>query len=241
MQDRTSEQSTIVRQPSGPDGPVQALLLDLAAQAHSRALGLMLAALEHLLEQQSWARERLARHAGRTILIVFDLPRVAGLPPPEIRATIDRDGLLTLADGQPSADAVLRLRPSVDAFFATLREGAQGLQQHLRIEGDVTLAATLGELAQHLRWDAEEDLSRVLGDVAAHRAAGIASRAAEGLREIGARAQSALARFAAGGSQVVVRPQLGQLSESASALDQRLRALEARAARLRDATPARQA
>lgn len=220
---------------------MQALLLDLAAQAHSRALTLVLAALEHLLEQQSWARERLSRHAGRTVLIAFDLPRLPGLPPPEIRATIDRDGLLGLPDGEPPADAVLRLRPSVDALFATMRDGAQGLQRHLRIEGDVTLAATLGELAQHLRWDAEEDLSRVLGDVAAHRAAKAASRAAEGVREIGARLQSALARFAAGGSQVVVRPQLGQLAEAASALDQRLRALEARAARLRGGAPGQEA
>lgn len=225
---------------SEPNSPARALIGDLLAQARGRALRALLAALEHLLEQQSWARHRLAAHAGRTLLIAFDLPPIPGWPAPEVRATIDPSGLLRIADPMAAADVTLRLKPSVEAAFAFAQDGAQGVQRHLRIDGDVGLAATLGELARHLRWDAEEDLSRIVGDVAAHRIARFVGSATGRLREIGGRAQSALAQFAAGGSQVVVAPQLAALSASAAALDQRLRALEARIERLKTGTgPAR--
>lgn len=221
---------------SGPNSPAQALIGDLLAQARGRALRALLAAFEHLLEQQSWARDRLAAHAGRTLLIAFDLPPVPGWPAPEVRATIDPAGLLRIADPMAAADVTLRFRPSVEAVFAFAQDGAQGVQRHLRIDGDVGLAAALGELAQHLRWDAEEDLSRIVGDVAAHRIARFVGSATGSLREIGGRARSALAQFAAGGSQVVVAPQLDALSAAAAALDPRLRALEARLERLRAGT-----
>lgn len=213
---------------SGPDTPLQALALEYATLVRERAVSLTFTALEHLLEQQPWARERLARHAGRTVMIGVTSLADSASSPPQWRAVIDADGYLRPADPAQIADATIRLDPSVDALFALLREGTVGLQRHLRVEGDVTLAATLAELAQHLRWEAEEDLSRLVGDIAAHRARAAAGRAAEGLRELAENARMAFARFASGGTQVVARPQLADLAEEASRLDQRLRALEAR-------------
>lgn len=216
-----------------PDTPTGALLRDFAERGQSRAHGLIFAALEHLLEQQSWARDRLARHAGSTVLVTLDLVPDAARATPGFRATIDREGLLRLAEPQVSPQATLMIRPSTDAVFAFLREGTQGLQRHLRIDGDVALAATLAELARHLRWDAEEDLSRVVGDIAAHRIAGFVTQAASRFRELGDRARSTATRFAAAGSQVVVAPQLQRLANEAAALEQRIRVLEGRSARLR--------
>ncbi|MEN9316643.1 MAG: hypothetical protein RIS35_3036 [Pseudomonadota bacterium] len=215
-----------------PDNPTGALLRDLAEQARARAVGLVFSALEHLLEQQSWARDQLARHAGSTVLVTLDVAPLAGLSAPAFRATIDRDGLLRHADPEASPQATLAIRPSAEALFSFLRDGTQGLQRHLRIEGDVALAATLAELARHLRWDAEEDLSQVVGDIAAHRIAGLLTGLAGRMRELGDRAQASATRFAAGGTQVVVTPQLRSLTVEAAALEQRIRALERRAGRL---------
>jgi len=215
-----------------PDNPTGALLRDIAGQGRAHVLDLVFSALEHLLEQQSWARSRLARHAGSTVLVLLDVEPVAGISAPAFRATIDRDGLLRQADPDASPQATLAIRPTTDALFSLIREGAQGLQRHLRIEGDVALAATLAELAWHLRWDAEEDLSQIVGDVAARRVAGLVSGFTGRLRDLVARAQTSATRFASGGGQVVVVPQLRWLTDEAAALEQRVRALELRAARL---------
>jgi ubiquinone biosynthesis protein UbiJ len=117
-------------------------------------------------------------HAGR--VVQFELaasgPWREGLPlPPPIRIAIQRDGGLAPDEGRDQPAVRMIVRPSFDAAFAVLSDGATGLQQHLRIEGDVMLAATVAELAQKLRWDWEEDLSRLVGDVAAHRV-GLAMR-----------------------------------------------------------------
>jgi len=215
-------------------GSLSALLGGAAAQAQRSALRLTLAALEHLLRQQQWARERLKAHAGATIRVGVDAAPLPGLAPPDWRLKIDDEGYLRpdAADAAPAAS--LLLRPSVDAVFAALRDGAEGLSRHLRIEGDAMLAATVGELARHLRWEPEEDLSRVVGDVAARRIAGLARGGGERLREIGERAASAVSENVAGEQrQLLTRPLAHWLRDGAAGLEARVAALEARVERLR--------
>ena len=215
-----------------PASPAVAMLGELAWQARDRALRAVHAALEHLLRQQSWARERLRAHAGRSVRVAFDAAVPAG-GAPEFLATIDPEGLLRAAAPGTTADATLRLKPSADALAALLRDGPQGLSAHLRIEGDVMLAATLGELAQHLRWDAEEDLSRIVGDVAAHRLVRLAGQGFGFLRDLGRRVESTAGQFL-GASQgpLAAGRQLDALRRDAVGLDRQLQALEARVARL---------
>lgn len=133
----------------------------------------VLAALNHLLEQQSWARERMRAHAGRSVCIGVDTAFPLAPFVPRLHVRVDPHGLLARTDpaDRDPADVSLWLMPSVAALFAGLRQGADGLSGHLRVEGDVLLAATLGDLARSLRWDSEEDLSRLLGDVGASRIA----------------------------------------------------------------------
>jgi len=216
-----------------PASPAAAMLDELAAQARDRGLQAVLAALEHLLRQQSWARDRLSAHSGRCIRVALDPPVPASSAAPEFLAVIDQEGLLRAAPPGTAADATLLLRPSVDALASLLREGPQGLSAHLRVEGDVMLAATLGELAQHLRWDAEEDLSRVVGDVAAHRLVRLAGHGVEFLRELGRRAESAAGQFlGAPRGPLAAGGHLDALRRDARALDQQVQALEGRVARL---------
>ncbi len=46
--------------------------------------------------------------------------------------------------------------------------------RHLRIEGDVQLAADINWLVENVEWDVEEDLARIMGDVPAHTLATLA-------------------------------------------------------------------
>jgi len=72
-----------------------------------------------------------------------------------------------------------------------------GVGPHLKIEGDVMLAAALGQVTQLLRWDFEEDLSGLVGDVVAHRIGGLARGARRGAQGMRRRSREALQRAAA--------------------------------------------
>lgn len=116
-------------------------------------------ALNHLLRRASWARERLAPHAGKTVC--FDVPPLSVSL--EILATGE------VATGNAAATTTFRLTPAL-----ALRIAATGRDAWREVEtsGDLALARDVLYLAENLRWDAEEDLSRVFGDILAHRIAG---------------------------------------------------------------------
>jgi ubiquinone biosynthesis accessory factor UbiJ len=153
--------------------------------------------VNHVLNQHQWARDKLSMHAGKTIRVgvVFDASGLANAPLPKaisskfaaflkdapttVDAQIADDGTLIalpllspveVAAGAGGMPAVTMLvKPTVDSLKGALSSGASGLQPHLSIEGDVMLAAALGEIAQHARWDFEDDISFVVGDKIARR------------------------------------------------------------------------
>lgn len=191
--------------------------------------GALVAALDHLLEQNDWARQRLAMHAGRRILIGIDIAPLPGLPEPRLLAVVGNGGRLERADPHdeiPPA-VTMMLRPSVDAAFDFVRGGSRAMSRHLRMEGDVMLAGALGEIVGHLRWDATEDLSRFTGDVAAERIARLATDTADALRDAGRRIESSAARYLSVESgQLVDRAEFEALSLQIDALEERLGTLE---------------
>jgi ubiquinone biosynthesis accessory factor UbiJ len=157
------------------------MIADKIGQGTVKAL---LAFFNHILSQHQWARDKLSMHVGRSVLVGLDtenLPKLPFLPPPEVRAVVGPDGLFLEAPpsgpGVGSASAALseppsvemRIKPSFEAMTAFSKEGPQGLLRHMKIEGDVLLAAAIGEIASQARWDFEDDLSRVVGDIPARR------------------------------------------------------------------------
>jgi ubiquinone biosynthesis accessory factor UbiJ len=157
------------------------MIADKIGQSTVKAL---LAVFNHILSQHQWARDKLGMHVGRSVLVGLDtenLPKLPFLPPPEVRAVISADGLLLEAlnphpDTTSSATTILpkpsvemRIKPSFEAMSTFSKEGPQGLLRHMKIEGDVLLAAALGEIASQARWDFEDDLSKVVGDIPARR------------------------------------------------------------------------
>jgi len=184
-----------------------------------------LSALNHVLRQQVWARDRLRAHAGRVVrmAVVSPLGRVRA------EARIAADGTLeTTSSEAPSVTLVLT--PSVNAVFDTLRGGPQALAGHLKVEGDAMVAAAVAEIAQHLRWEIEEDLSRLVGDALAHRAGQTVRDLSVRSSEVRERMSSGLRQFLVeDGHQLIESSHMRALSQALTELDLRLARLESMA------------
>jgi ubiquinone biosynthesis accessory factor UbiJ len=120
-------------------------------------------ALNHLLDAEPQARERLAAFAGAVV-------ELRAPPLPALTFTILPGGRLEAGGTEPVL--VVTLKPE---FVAALGKGEDHLMRALEVSGDPRLAAEAMWLVRHLRGAlpdiAEEDLSRLVGDVAAHRLA----------------------------------------------------------------------
>jgi ubiquinone biosynthesis protein UbiJ len=119
------------------------------------------AALNHLLDAEPWARERLVPFAG-------DAVELRAPPFPTLRLAIQAEG--RLRPGAPDAEPALVITVRPDAPAAFLR-GEDHFMRAVQVSGNPRLAEAVMLLVRHLRWDFEEDLSRLVGDVAAHRLA----------------------------------------------------------------------
>ena len=116
------------------------------------------AAINHVLEPEPWARNKLAAHAGK--VACFDL----GLLKLVLR--VDADGLVRSAEPDATPQVTIRVKPADLPLIAQHRERAFS---YVAIDGDAEFANTISQLSQSLRWDFEHDLSRVVGDIAAAR------------------------------------------------------------------------
>lgn len=116
-------------------------------------------ALNHLLNAEAWARDKLKPYAGQCV--EFRSP-----PLPALRLDILDSGLVRAA----AEDAVPTLVVTIgaSALPASLR-GEDALMREIGVEGNADLAGTVQYLFRHLRWDLAEDLSKVFGDVLAQR------------------------------------------------------------------------
>ncbi len=119
--------------------------------AFSAALG-----VNHLLEQQGWARERLARHAGSRI-------ELRSPPFPALRLLVTESGLVS-PDEEP-CDLKVTINPLALPLLAARSPKAL---QYITADGPQALSDTVKTLLTELQWDFEEDLSRLIGDAPAH-------------------------------------------------------------------------
>jgi ubiquinone biosynthesis accessory factor UbiJ len=184
------------------------------------------AAANRLLEDEPWARERLAAYAGRTFMLRI------GLVASGFR--IDERGLFghaPLAGVTP--DLVLTLSPfNVPAFLADPKRWSEFVAQ----DGDVALAGVLRELAQTLPWFVERLCARSLGTIVGLRVAD-AGRRMLGMPEYATtRIAANVGSYARDEARVLAHPadmralieETGLLAARLDALDTRVEALSAR-------------
>lgn len=153
------------------------------------------AAINHLLAQEAWARALLMRHAGKDACIDAGLAR--------LRMRVGRDGLLEAGQEEAAASVTIRVKPADLPLIAQDRTRALS---YVKIEGDAEFANVISQLANGLRWDAEHDLERVVGPLGAHRLVKTARRTAGGATEATRRLAENLAEFLAEERPVLVRP-----------------------------------
>jgi len=154
------------------------------------------AGLNHLLQQQPWAAERLRAFAGQAV--EFRCP-----PFPELRFAITDAGFLDRARGEAASALVVKLTPGTLPLLLARDEAAR---KQVEIEGSADLAGTVDYLFRNLTWDFEEDLSRVLGDVVAHRLASGGRAFAEWHREAALRLAENLAEYWTEEQPLLARP-----------------------------------
>lgn len=134
--------------------------------------------LNHVLQQESAATERLRRQAGKPLRVQWGdfhfcvAPTRAGLLERVDPAVSPPELTVTLAQASP---------------FDVARRVLSGEKPAVDIQGDVQFAAEVAWLVDNVRWDVEEDLSRLMGDAAAHTLVGAARQAAQALKGFAAR------------------------------------------------------
>jgi ubiquinone biosynthesis protein UbiJ len=116
-------------------------------------------ALNHLLNAEAWARDKLKPYAGQCV--EFRSP-----PLPALYLVILDSGLVSRAAQDAVPNLIVTIGPG--ALPASLR-GEDTLMREIGIDGNADLAGTVQYLFRHLRWDLAEDLSKVFGDVLAQR------------------------------------------------------------------------
>lgn len=124
-------------------------------------LNVALAGLNHVLEQEQWARDRLTPFSGETARL--ELGALS------LQFSISPRGLLQAIKGRempPQASVTITL--PADAPVRAIFDRAS-LLTAAHISGKAELAETLGFVFRNLHWDAEDDLAMLVGDIPARR------------------------------------------------------------------------
>ena len=178
-------------------------------------------ALNHLLEAEPWARERLAPFAGQSV-------ELRNPPFPALRFVILPGGRVEAGGETPAL--IVTLRP--DALF-NLARGPDYFARSLEVEGDERLAAEVMTLARHLRWDFEEDLARLFGDLAAHRLANAARAFVDWQQDAAKRLAESFADYAVEEKRfLIARPEMEDFAAEVAGLRDAVERLEKRIERL---------
>lgn len=176
-------------------------------------------ALNALLGREAWARERLARHAGKTVRFAWGGQGLS--------LTISSDGRVDPADPAIVPDVTLTLQSGRLDPFRLLGGGRPDPAEFTHISGDAALAQVVGDLARELRWDPEDELARVVGDIPAARLSAGARALADGARAAGERLAANMAEYLSEESGVLAgKPLLAQHRLDLDALRAQMDALE---------------
>jgi len=127
--------------------------------------------LNHLVNQNSWARAQLQPYSGKAVR--FNIPPVTTI------ISVLEDGGLVMAGEAAQPEATVTVPFSVALRLLANDDAAMTL---VTLEGDTELAAALSRVLRNMRWDYEEDLSQLIGDIPAHQAAELGRNTVTGVR-----------------------------------------------------------
>lgn len=114
--------------------------------------------INHLLDGEAWARDRLRPFSEKTVRFVCG--------PMCVDLAIGSGGTFIASTATDIPTVTFTLPP--DALWRSAGNRA-ALVAEARINGSADLAEALGFVLRHLRWEIEDDLAPLVGDIAARR------------------------------------------------------------------------
>lgn len=177
--------------------------------------------LNKLLQREPWARDRLARHSGKTVRFVAG-SWVVGL-------SLQASGLVQASDPAIVPDVTLTIPADHLGQLPKVLRSADPdeIAELMHVQGDAGLARVVSDLARELRWDVEDDLAKVVGDVAAVRLLSGARMLAEGVRQAGRRLAGNVGEYLSEESGTLLsRPAFYEWQQRIQVAQQRLAELE---------------
>ena len=178
-----------------------------------------------MLERETWARDKLAAHAGRVFTVTVG-------PATGVFRITDTGTL----ESVPLAEATSNLRISVSplnlpAFLADPRNWSE----YVREDGDAALGGALKDLAQTLPWFIEQAFARALGPIAGQRVADVGRRLLGFPVYAAERVTESVARYARDEARLLARgDELRRFTDETRDVAARVDALAARVAALAD-------
>lgn len=121
---------------------------------------LVTAAVNHVLDGNNWARDRLRGFAGKTALFECF--------PVSFALTVRENGEVAASAPETVPDVTIRVTPGLLLRFLARDDT---VWNEIPVSGDTEFATVINQVWRNARWDVEEDLARVFGDIAAHRIA----------------------------------------------------------------------
>src|SRR5207253_11328728 len=148
-----------------------------------------------MLQGETWARDKLALHAGSTFALTIG-PAVAAF-------RIVSDGTLENAPlAGVAPDLSLSISPlNLPSFLADPRQW----NEHVREDGDAALGGTLKELAQTLPWFVEQAFARALGPIIGQRVADAGRQLLAFPAHAAERVSESIVRYARGEAGLMAR------------------------------------
>lgn len=140
--------------------------------------------LNHLINQNSWAREQLQPFGGKAVRF--------NIPPVSATLTVLEDGGLAMAGESATPEAIVTIPFPVALRLLANDEAANTL---IALEGDTELATVLAKVLHNISWEYEEDLSRLIGDAPAHQFAEFGRKATAEARKQAVNVAQMLAEY----------------------------------------------
>ena len=178
--------------------------------------------LNHLIQGETWAQERLRQHAGARLLVEAGWIRIT--------LTIDEHGFFMGSDSAAPPDVTLTL-PTASAVGALFER--EKLFGAVKLGGSAEVAESLAFVFRNLKWDAEGDLAGIVGDIPARRLAMFGQTAIARIQQGIAKATENIAEYAVEDSRLLASDKdLSAFGKEVNSLRDDLACLEMRISRL---------
>lgn len=119
---------------------------------------LVVGTLNRVLQGESWAQERLRKHAGQQAVI-----RTGSI---DLYLVINERGLFFAGSRADPVSVTIELPADTPLRLISDRKS---IFQAAKLSGAADFAETLAFVFRNLRWDVEADMARYLGDIPARR------------------------------------------------------------------------